>query len=1634
MIAEGIADPVIERSPREPGILYRSERTRVERCLDSAAGTSVIKKILLGPDAAARLHHEARMLERLEDVPGVSRLLSVGPGPVLVLQDTGGAALAGRAPLRPSIVLDLGLNLARIVACIHRHGILHLDISPANIICGSDPRAPLLIDFHLATLAEEGRRGFTHHTEIAGTLAYIAPELTGRLGQGVDHRADLYALGATLYELLTGEPPFGRGDPLRLLRDVIAAVPAPPAARMPDLPPLLSDIIMRLLEKEPDRRYQSADGLADDLDALAAASARGETSGFALGASDFPLRLLAPSRLICRDGEVAALRAAFDAALHGGCNLLLISGAAGTGKTALIDQFRPIVTAQGGWFVTGSFEPIRKHKAADPLLQVMRRIAGLLLAEPDAELAVVQANLRSRLGEDVSLLASVVPEMAALFGDAAAPADAAEARSDLVSLAFLRAVVSETRPMVMAFDNLQWATATGLKRIESLLASDRLPGLLVVGAYRDGDVDEPSPLVARLARWQTLAISPRAVKLQNLPPEALTDMVGDMLRLTPEAARDLAEVVGARTGGNPSETLDLLNGLRRDNALVRGATGWLWDGAEIRRHVSDTELSERLAARIIALPEATQNLLADMACLGNHLAPALVSAATGTPLVELDGMLEPALTDGLLILEQGALHTRPTLRFRNEPVQRAIDDMMAARNEDSPAERRHLAMARRLSHVADHELATAEQYLVALPAIQAPAEALRAVDLFIAAGRASALTQRHDEAESYYAAAIILRERFAASDLKELTRLRTARLTALYSLGRHDDADQLFVAIMDGESDPLALAEATCVEVLSMCNRGRHREAIATGLAILERLGISRPAGDLMPEVTRGLAAIPAWLATETATRRNFRAVTRDPLIRAAARLINRLLPPAQLLDTLVGAWLALESLRLWAKHGVCPEVIASLARSAAAPNVFGADYQTGYEMARHAVALGTEYGYEPETSLARQNFATFSLHWFERLENTAEQVAAANAGLVAAGEIQAACINYISSLAALFDCAPTLEAYGGELTKARDFTARTGNDQLFESFHSHFRLLQTLTGATDAATSLAAAKGPALTGKPLATFGFHCSQAILSALFDDQVGLALHSAAAMPLLPRIGGAYRCVVASLLRAVSIAWEIREGGGDAALLAGEFDSLRDWFAGRAADAAGNFEHMLHFIDAQAAWTKGDVPMAIQAFDRALQFCSRQSRPWHHALIAEQAGVFHLAHGFDYVGRALLTDARDRYAAWGASAVVRRLTATHGFLDAIDARQALAKSNSTSWLSADAVDLLGILRTSQALSSQTNIGALRALVVETLAEMTAATAVVLVVRDEQRQIWCLPAERDEPGEPIESAASRGDLPLSALRYVERTGEALVVDDARLDERFSRDPYFSALRRCSLLVMPVQSQGKMRGILLLENRLKSGVFSQTRLNLVALIAGQLAVSLDNALLYASLERRVAERTEALAAANRKLEALSLSDGLTGLSNRRRFDAVLESEWRRAARAATGLGLIMIDIDYFKRYNDHYGHVRGDHCLRSVATVLRASIRQDVDLVARYGGEEFAIILPGADLAFARGVAERVHAAVIALREPHAGSPLGNVTVSLGVAAMFPTRAAGREPLIEQADAALYLAKQAGRNRLES
>jgi len=1634
-------------------VLHRSERTLIYRLRRPGAG-SLICKEPLGSGAAKRLRHEVEILGRLAGIEGVPRLSrALAPAGSIAFEDDAAISLADSGcagHLEIPALLDLAVSLTRIIAGMHGAGVLHKDINAANIMLAGAERKPLLVDFGLATTFAEQHPAFAHDREITGTLAYIPPEQTGRTGHNVDQRADLYSLGISLYELATGHLPFDSSNALQVLHDQLARLPRPPADMHPRIPGVLSDIILRLLEKEPDRRYQSAEGLLHDLAMLRETLASEEGATFALGERDFPSQLTSPSRLIGREHEIAALHDAFERALTSAERGVLIVGGQGVGKTALINELRPVASARHGWFVSAKFDQHRPDASAGAILQALRSLVHLLLAEPEAELKLQRAAILQALGSNAGLIAELLPEFALLVDSVPAtyesdPVEGA-VRLRVAMREFLRAVATPARPIVFVLDDLQWANESSLRFVESLLTDDKMRGLLFVGAYRGNDVDLAHPLSGMLRRWNLFGAAPLLLRLQDLAPTELALLLEEMLRLAPEEATKLSAVIGSRTAGNPYYTVELLNALRRDGALVLDENGWSWNDATIRRFVGEGELVDLLAVRISKLPSSTRDLLETMACVGGSTEGTVLEAATGLPAEVLQERLLPALEDGLLTLEAGndgsSVPRDAALQFRYDRVHQAVYERIG------PSRRQvlHLAIARRLARSHEFEAEAAEQYLTVVDALSEREERRRAGALFSDAAARARRSTNYPIAERFLRAAISLHEPDLANPQDPvLTELETGRHAILYSLGRYDEADAAYHSIRSRCPGPLELTEPVCGQIVSLGKRGRLRDAVNLGLDLLAELGLEPPSGDDVPTFLEArLEALYAWIAQADVGEECSKSEISDPRAIAVAKVVGKLLLPAFHCDPEVLTWIIFESQRLWVEHGPCAWLVSGLSAANFVTIGMRQDYRTGYAVQRHVVAVGEARGYEPGTSFARYILAFFGVQWFEPLENCIPQSLRAREGLLRGGDLQTVCHTYLATVPAHQECSPMLDACAAEAEEAVAFAEQTGNRQAWFGLVPYLQLTRALRGETQSPGSLSDASFDQtdflakLAGNTNPTVGFRLALATSAAIFGDQQRLLEHTSAFMPLLRFIQGNYRSALGRFLRCLALAELARATEGiECSAILRELDVSRDWLAERSEDAPVNFRHLLRLIEAERAWACGDSANAALLFDEALCEVESRSRPWHRALITERTGLFNLAHGMQNAGQRALIDARGLYQQWGASAKVAQLDKTHTFLHSKtswSAQQSLRVSNG---LSPGSIDLMGILGASQALSSETSLDRLRSRVVELLGAMTGATGVSIALwQDEEQAFFLLPpaSDTDPTAIPIEVAAERGLIPLFAFRFAQRSGEPLLVDDASGDDRFARDPYFSGLDHCSLLVVPVLRQGTQRAMLFLENRLTRGAFSTERLDAVKLIVGQLAVSIDNALLYTSLEKKVTERTEALAETNRRLEVLSLTDPLTGLANRRRFAEVFDAEWARAQRMQRSIGVAMIDIDYFKLYNDHYGHLAGDACLRRVATAINDSVRQVTDLVARYGGEEFSVILPDANASSVLAMAERARAAVVALNEPHERSTRGIVTISVGIAAIVPTVVGQSQELIGHADAALYEAKRKGRDQVMS
>ncbi|GAA3072881.1 ATP-binding sensor histidine kinase [Pseudonocardia yunnanensis] len=1436
------------RDPPAPAevLLHECARTRVTRLF--LPGRTVVRKEPLGADADRRLRHETAMLARLRGIAGIAQLVETPRYPrSVVLTDVGGTSLAGRAmPLDVGELIRLGSGLARAVAGMHGRGVLHRDITPANIVI-SDDGSPLLVDFALATSFAEIRPEFTHHTEIVGTLAYLAPEQTGRTGRSVDQRADLYALGATLYELATGDPPFGSGDPLRLTHDHLARVPVPPAEVNPAVPVALSELVMRLLEKEPDHRYQTAEGVVYDLDRVRDAQARPTTARVRIGEHDAPLRLLPPSRLVARDADVAALQAAFEDALAGRCRGVLVGGAPGVGKTALVDQLRPVVTGRDGWFVAGKFDQYRRDLEFNAVYQAFRALGRMLLAEPEDELAEVRERALTALGANAGLLSATIPEFATLLGVPPDPGNplTAQVRAQRVGMQGLRAVASRKRPVVVFLDDLQWGGRTPLGFIDLVLTEEPVDGLLLVGAYREADMDAAHPLAALLPRWRDQT-GVRQLRLDNLPVPSLATMVAEMLHSDQAAAAGLVEVINGHTSGNPHETVELLNALRREGVLTPTAAGWQWDDAAARARLGESEVAGLLAARVAAMPPTSRAVIEAMACLGGRAEVSLLQTVTDAPAGVVDQQLAPALDDGVLVVEPGL---REAVRFRHDRTREVI-----LRGLD-PQRRRtlQLAIARRLAAQPELYAVAAEQYLPVIDAVTDAAERQLVVQLLRRAADQASLIGEYGLVNALLAGALQL---IGPSETATLIEVHTGRHATLYSLGRLDEADEEYAVLERLAPTRLEGADATVVQVRSLTHRNRFAEAIGLGLESLRAFGITVPAGDrLDAELDNQFEYLYRWLDHSDAADDLARPEISDPTLLAVTRLIDAVLPAAYFAaDHAIQAWMSLEALRIWLEQGPGPTLVSPACVASFHAVAQRGDSVAGYKALRRILAVGEARGYEPETSHARRVFGILCC-WFEPIENGVHATQRAREGLIAGGDLAYAGYTHHPTVYYLLECAPTLDSFNAAVEAGLAFVRRTGSEQGGQWLDSHLWLADVLRGGSSAA-SATAVPTDRYADNPLALFHAHLNRAIAAAVFGNAVDLARHTEAAMPLLPAVLGNYPTAVAHVLRGLAVAHQARAGHGDerTALLS-ELDEESRWLAARAADAPDNFLHLLRLIEAERAWAIGDFRAAVLAFDAARHEVARRRRPWHRAVIAEHAARFYLAHGVEQTGYDLLAQARQEYLAWGATAKVSQLDWAYPILRRHPDATAEERGDrpgdvlhQRATVTTGTLDLLGILSTSQALSSETSIQRLHARVVEVLGAMTGATGVHLLLWSDDHHDWLLPTSGGGTV-PVSGVDHAAAVPLSVLRYVQRIGEPLVVADATRDDRFARDPYLADLECCALLAVPILSRGTLRAQLLLENRLIRGAFTAERLDAVTLIAGQLAVSLDNAQLYAEL-----------------------------------------------------------------------------------------------------------------------------------------------------------------------------------------
>lgn len=646
-------------------VIHQGQTTAVYRAVEIATQRSVVVKVLCQDyPSLGTLTQFRNQFTITQTLPskGIVRplaLLPYGNSYALVMADEGGIDLghyARQQPLSVITILQIGVQLADILHTLHHHGVIHKDIKPANLLIHPDTQQIQLIDFGIASRLPTETQTIQNPTDLEGTLAYLAPEQTGRMNRAIDYRTDFYALGVTLYELFTGQLPFPSPDPLTVIHCHMAQVPSRVDHLNPKVPPVVAAIVARLMAKNAEDRYQSALGLKHDLErCLALWPGAALTVDFPLGERDVSDRFTIPEKLYGRETEVQALMNAFDRVAQGASEVMLVAGFSGIGKTAVINEVHKPIVKQRGYFIKGKFDQFNRNTPFFAFVQAFRSLIRQLLGESDAEIQAWRTKILAALGDNAQVIIDLIPELAQITGpQSPAPAlsgTAAQHRFNLLFQRFIQVFATAAHPLVIFIDDLQWSDSASLHLVQILLGDPQTHHLLLLGSYRDNEVFPGHPLMVTLEELAQVQATIHTLTLPALALHNLNQLIADTLGVSLTTARPLTDLVIQKTQGNPFFATQVLKALHQDQLIIfdYDAGHWQYDLLQIQQSILTDDVVALMVRQLQKLPHATQAVLKLAACIGAQFDLHTLAIVSEQTPADVATALWPALEQGMIL-------------------------------------------------------------------------------------------------------------------------------------------------------------------------------------------------------------------------------------------------------------------------------------------------------------------------------------------------------------------------------------------------------------------------------------------------------------------------------------------------------------------------------------------------------------------------------------------------------------------------------------------------------------------------------------------------------------------------------------------------------------------------------------------------------------------------------------------------------------------------------------------------------------------------------------------------------------------------------------------------------------------------
>ncbi|MEO0532407.1 MAG: AAA family ATPase [Cyanobacteria bacterium P01_A01_bin.123] len=1489
--------------------LHNGSNSQVYRAYRESDRASVVLKFLRpeypSPEQIARFRLEYD-LTRSFDIPGI--ILTYGLEAyqntfVLILEDFGAFPLKQAFQDKPLSTFDFlqqALQITEALAAIHQKDIIHKDINSTNILINPETQAVKIIDFGISTQLSQEQAAITNLHQLEGTLAYISPEQTGRMNRSLDYRTDFYSLGVTFYEMLTQRLPFENQDVVELVHSHIARQPRPPHELNPQVPPILSQIVMRLLEKNAEARYQSTFGLKTDLQrCLESWTTIGRIAPFDLGAQDQVERFHLPQKLYGREQEVITLLTAFERASRGRSEVMLVAGYSGIGKSVLVQEIYKPITQKRGYFITGKFDQFQRNIPYSALIQAFQTLIRQCLASSIEEIERWRAALLEALTPNAQIIIDVIPEVEVIIGPqppaAELPPQEAQNRFNLVFQNFIQVFTQKQHPLAIFLDDLQWADSASLQLIQTLMGEANTRHLLFIGAYRDNEVGDTHPLQATLADLQAFGVPLRTIHLTPLEPADIRQLLQDTFLIQDETqVLPLVRLLKEKTQGNPFFMGEFLKSLYVDGHVTfdRHQRQWVWDLEQIQSAQMTNNVVELMAGKIQRLSASSQQALKVAACVGNQFSLSVLAIVLELPQATVAADLWAAMKMGLITAEGDdykllqvddasvvaqLAEMEVVYHFIHDRVQQAAYTLIP----DEARQMAHFRVGQLLLQSMTPEQQGENIFdlvnqlnfgLTLMPTVEKRQEL---AELNLKAGTKAIAAAAYGPALNYLLTGICSLEpdRWQQQYALALALHHTATEAALM-VGDFEEMDRLIETVLNRAKTVLDCIPVYTVQIQALVARHELLAAVQVGLRVLRLLGFPLPEKPSQLQVLLGLLKSKIGLWGKSVARLAERPAMTDPKALAATQILASIASATYLTAPKVFPLTVFKQVGLTVKYGNTP--ISAFAYATYALILCGVvqDLKSGYRFGDLALKVLDRFNTRAIRAKTLLVVNAFVRHWREPLKNTLPAFQEAFQVGAETGDTEYASFSAQVAVMHGFYSGQALSALDKQAVTQEEAVHKFKKQPIVELMQVHRQAIANLRGQNDDPRQLIGEiyNAPAMLPGYLegnyrtALFYIYSHYVSLNYWFEDYAAAVDYGEKAVPYLDSVIALYVVPAFYFYDALACLALVNQGTDakrQAALLK-RVNRTRKQLQRWAKAAPKNYGHKLALIEAEMYRRQGAISLAGAAYDQAIDLAFANQYGHEAALANELAAKFYLSQRRSKVASVYLQDARYLYAQWGATAKVQALEATYPQLRRRDSNRGtlstLSTTGATSTLPSldttsgqdDTLDLATVMKAAQTLSGEIQLDRLLSSLMRLLIENAGAQrGFMLLETDQQFRVeaqWNVDQETVEVSESLDLESCNLVSP-AIVNYVARTQSSVVLSDASAEGDFVLDAYIRQHQPRSVLCAPLINQGKLAGIVYLENNLTTGAFTADRLELLNVLSAQAAISIENARLYTNL-----------------------------------------------------------------------------------------------------------------------------------------------------------------------------------------